>query len=372
MLKLFEVTGFKNFHQKITLDFSDVRDYRFNEHCVKDGFLKNVIIYGKNSSGKSNFSLALFDIAVHLAGKSYFPELFNNYLNTTYLGSEADFRYVFQFGTDIVDYIYRKSTINKLTYEKLLLNNSLIVSKNYDGSTKDDLSGLQALAPTLDFSFFKQGSILKYAISNAAITKEHPLYSMMHYVSFMQWDKAAEIDNGLNVSVVMLNSFFVNDADKLMELQELLSAAGVRDTIHVVKDADGVKRLYSAPEYHSSGRIPFFQAISSGTASLVMLFFAYKHKQLEQTPSLLIIDEFDAYFHFELAETIVKLLSKLPNTQVVLTSHNTNLLTNRIMRPDCYFILTPEKLTSFANATPRELREGHNLEKLYMSGEFNV
>lgn len=41
------------------------------------------------------------------------------------------------------------------------------------------------------------------------------------------------------------------------------------------------------------------------------------------------------------------------------------------MRPDCYFILTKNKLTSFANATNRELREGHNLEKLYMSGEFN-
>ena len=57
--------------------------------------------------------------------------------------------------------------------------------------------------------------------------------------------------------------------------------------------------------------------------------------------------------------------------QKILTSHNTNLLSNRIMRPDCYFILTQDKLTSLANATERELREGHNLEKLYMSGEFD-
>ena len=41
------------------------------------------------------------------------------------------------------------------------------------------------------------------------------------------------------------------------------------------------------------------------------------------------------------------------------------------MRPDCYFILTEHRLTSLINATRRELREGHNLEKLYMSGEFN-
>lgn len=68
---------------------------------------------------------------------------------------------------------------------------------------------------------------------------------------------------------------------------------------------------------------------------------------------------------------IVQVLKKMKNTQVILTSHNTNLLTNRIMRPDCYFILTKDKLTSLANAASRELREGHNLEKLYMSGEFN-
>ncbi|MCG8643629.1 MAG: ATP-binding protein, partial [Desulfobacterales bacterium] len=87
--------------------------------------------------------------------------------------------------------------------------------------------------------------------------------------------------------------------------------------------------------------------------------------------TLMFIDEFDAYYHYELAESIVFMLEKMADIQVILTSHNTNLLTNRIMRPDCYLILTKDKLVSIANATDRELREGHNLEKLYMSGEFN-
>jgi hypothetical protein len=46
-------------------------------------------------------------------------------------------------------------------------------------------------------------------------------------------------------------------------------------------------------------------------------------------------------------------------------------MTNRIMRPDCLLILSSRgTLTSLCNATERELREGHNLEKMYISGEF--
>lgn len=54
-----------------------------------------------------------------------------------------------------------------------------------------------------------------------------------------------------------------------------------------------------------------------------------------------------------------------------MTTHNTNLMTNRFMRPDCLFILSGSgSLTALSNATVRELREGHNLEKMYISGEF--
>ena len=46
-------------------------------------------------------------------------------------------------------------------------------------------------------------------------------------------------------------------------------------------------------------------------------------------------------------------------------------MTNRLLRPDCLFIISQDgRLTSLNNATERELREGHNLEKLYISGEF--
>ena len=88
--------------------------------------------------------------------------------------------------------------------------------------------------------------------------------------------------------------------------------------------------------------------------------------------SFLWIDEFDAFYHYELSEKIVQILEEKIQCQSVLTSHNTNLLSNKIMRPDCYFVLADGKLTPIMNATERELREGHNLEKLFKNGEFNV
>ena len=42
-----------------------------------------------------------------------------------------------------------------------------------------------------------------------------------------------------------------------------------------------------------------------------------------------------------MSEKVVKFFrSKLPNCQVIFTTHNTNLMSNRLMRPDCLFILS--------------------------------
>ena len=48
MLKQFEVSGFKNFKDTVCLDFSDVRDYKFNSGCITNGLISKAIIYGKN------------------------------------------------------------------------------------------------------------------------------------------------------------------------------------------------------------------------------------------------------------------------------------------------------------------------------------
>ena len=87
--------------------------------------------------------------------------------------------------------------------------------------------------------------------------------------------------------------------------------------------------------------------------------------------SLVYLDEFDAFYHYALSENILRYLIKNFDGQALLTTHNINLLTNKIIRPDCSFIVNNGKIKSLSDSTRRELREGNNLERLYVSGEFD-
>lgn len=365
MLKLFEVSGFKNFEKSIRLDFSDIHDYKFNDSCVAKGLLGKIIVYGKNSTGKSNLGLALFDIVSHLTTNNITPGLYEYYLNVNNKAGYAEFHYVFTFDTGEVDYCYRKNEKQTLVYETVNINGKLLYKYDYEDK-RGDLSGIEALAPTLNLTFRGNDSILKYAITNSSLQDDHPLYQMLRFVSKMLWFRSLDENRYIGYKSKSNDYIdFIFEGNMLKELETFLQKAGINDGLIAKKDADGNKRLY----FDTRVPLPFFKVASSGTKALYTLFYWVK---TAVDVSFMFIDEFDAFYHYELAETIVDMLGKIPGSQTILTSHNTNLLTNRIMRPDCYFILTGDNLISFANATKRELREGHNLEKLYMSGEFDA
>jgi len=368
MLKRFEVKGFKNFSSGITLDFTDVRDYQFNPQCVRDGLLNKLIVYGKNSVGKSNLGLAMFDITTHLTDKNVTPSVYDYYLSADIGVDHAEFYYLFQFGQSEILYRYHKTDVNELTYEEVFIDDKKVFS--YDFIQKSgDLEGLEWYAPSLNFEFKDSKlSILRYIVNNTPSNEFNPiepLKQLVHFVSRMLWFRSLDENRYIGYKAESADYYkFIFESDYISEFEEFLHKSGVQEKLVAIKNPSGENILY----FNKEKPIPFFKVASNGTKALYTFFYWLKtSKEL----SFLFIDEFDAYYHVELAEAIVELLEAQGDFQTILTSHNTNLLSNRTMRPDCYFILTPDHLVSFANATGRELREGHNLEKLYISGEFN-
>lgn len=131
---------------------------------------------------------------------------------------------------------------------------------------------------------------------------------------------------------------------------------------------NGIHELYAVFD-NGKTKAPFSTIASNGTMALYLFYF-WQITAFNNV-SFLFIDEFDAFFHYEAAENLMLSLNKVKSIQSVLTTHNTYLMTNRLTRPDCCFVMTENKISSLCNATNREIREGHNLEKLYLSGEFN-
>ncbi|OJA03412.1 AAA family ATPase, partial [Bathymodiolus thermophilus thioautotrophic gill symbiont] len=102
--------------------------------------------------------------------------------------------------------------------------------------------------------------------------------------------------------------------------------------------------------------------------SIALFYYWYQRIQSNKA-SFVFIDEFDSFYHHNLSKFIVKKLQEI-DVQVVFTTHNTVIMNNDLSRPDCYFILSNGKIASLNKLTDKELREMHNLEKLYRAKKF--
>ena len=149
----------------------------------------------------------------------------------------------------------------------------------------------------------------------------------------------------------------------LHNFEDFLNLMGIECKLVLQELPDGQVELY----FSHKKLVPFYRTASSGTLALTSLY-----QKIVSNCSLIYIDDFAAFYHYEMAEKLISFIkNKYPECQFIMTSHNTNLMTNKIMRPDCLFILSSRgTLTVLCDATERELREGHNLEKMYISGEF--
>lgn len=375
MLKCFEVTNYRNFKDKIIVDFGKVGGYHFNPECITDNTISKMLIYGRNATGKTNLGKAIMDIRFSLEGVRIMADYF---ANADSKEEEVSFKYIFQFDDDELVYRYRKISEMILCDEELLLNGVQVFYYDFlSGECKiDNLHLIKADTVVIDRFRERVGEddmeerdgtlpFLRWLITSTPSSSGSILLKLNDYVLRM---RLTVVSANRGISQMRQNIAFYETLDKgdnLQDFEDFLNAMGIECRLELKKSLDKKPVLYFVHETP----LPFFETASSGTIALMNL---YIRLMMYRESSLYYIDEFDAFYHYEMSERVVKFLKyKYPNTQVILTTHNTNLMTNSLMRPDCLFILSSQgKLTALCDATPRELREGHNLEKLYISGEF--
>ena len=371
MLKKISVRGFRNFKNWYVFDLETKKNYEFNTESIKDGIVKNSIIYGLNGSGKSNLGLAILDLTCHINDIPVMPSLNLNYFNgDSKKSSIAEFKYLFKFDDDVVEYTYGKESPTVTVHESLKINdeNVIFFDRRDQSIIETSLSGTESLNKDLTGTTI---SAVKYIKSNTVLDKnEHKsivfrklIDFVLGMVFFRTLTQNADYYGQL-LDTKRLSKAII-DAGKIEDFERFLNDAGVNCKLKTSGEGTEEKIVFKF-KTHS---VDFRLAASTGTMSLG-IFYYWWLKLGDNKLTFAYIDEFDAYYHYSLSKMVVKKLLQV-DCQTILTTHNLSIMSNDLLRPDSYFILA-DRVYPFYELVDKDLRKAHNLEKIYKGLKYDA
>ena len=375
MLLKFAVQNFSGFSERIEWDLTNSRNYDFHTTAVSDGIIRNGIIYGPNGSGKSNFSLAIFDLVNHLTQKMKKDDYYLNFVHAANLVDPVVFEYTFRFGNNKLYYRYLKDFHGNLLSEYMELNGKQFLKREDEILDVDGFTIVESIKR--DFSTSENPvSLVSFIWSNYPLSETHVLSQLRRFVESMLWYKCLDRREfiGLDNTVTHIEEYIVKN-NLMKDFSDFLAEVSEQKFDFEVAAVET-----SIPNSHPSLQVrfgkesfrvlyPFIQIASTGTQALELFYFWMKKAE---GASFIFIDEFDAFYHFDLAFKVCKHLFSSAKEQAFVSSHNTYLMTNDLLRPDCNFILSNNKIKPLVDCTDKELRFAHNNEKLYRGGTFKV
>lgn len=366
MFKQIKVRNFKNFQEELVFNLGTPNSYEFNDKLVRNNIINDAVIVGKNATGKTNLGYAILDLTSHLTDNT--TKNMKAYLNLFSEMEYAEFEYTFEFDGIEVIYSYKKDNAAKLISENLMIDGEVVI-KDESGERYVSLYG----AETLNIPEKKKEtiSLVKYAYANTQLNmcdeRNKAFIDFMNFVQRMLWFSSTEGNRYIgymNSNGNMYSKILEIDGGNPKPLEKFLRDLGIVYELTTEDTEDG-KSIFCRI---GRKKIPLSSVVSSGTRSLIYFYFWYV--QMSQV-SFVYIDEFDAFYHTELAYRVLRKVIEIDSIQTVLTTHNTDLISNEILRPDCIFVLGRNQIKSLSDSTNKALREAHNLQKMYKAGAFD-
>ncbi len=369
MLSRIIVKNFKCFKNETVFDFRKT-NYKLLKQNTKGKFLKGLLFVGDNASGKTTavqpvillLDLLFKDRDIHL---SLFQCLFSKEDETTL---------TYEFNIDGHEILYSFSFDgNKFLEETLQMDNQPIIERIgenaklrlTENSTFHEVDGSILFVKKVYFNTkFEDNEILKKWF---AFLKQSVCINAYKRTISTYNDESLTLRKYLEkYGVEEINSFFQNNNFKYsVEYTLEIEGQGIR---YEMSEEEGKTLFFQREDI--SVPIPMFLE-STGNKTLINILPAILHSV--QKGGLLVIDEFSSGFHNKLEELIVRyIMNNSTNTQLLLVSHSTNLLSNALLRPDQVYSVEMmggegSVLNRFSDEQPRVAQ---NLEKMYLSGVF--
>jgi len=416
MIIEFTVGNFLSFNEKRTLNFearggvSELKDNFFT--VEKQNLLRSIVIYGANSSGKSNLIKA-FDrmrecifqsIKLNFSDELYYsPFLLSTenrnqptFFEIIFIKDSKRFRYGFEYNqTKIVNewlFVGKNTKTEKhlfiRTPEGIGISDCFKEGKGLEGKTNDNRLFLSKVAD-------ENGQIAKQVMDcffdfNTVSGIEHTGYSGFSVKMFQ-----SELD-GSKESMDFFKKLQLGFKSIEVVETEFTPAGLPKDMpssvrAEIIKDMSG-KKMVSLNTVHNvynkqgkaTGTISWQQERyeSEGTKKIIDLSGPIFDTLMNGR--VLIVDELDSKLHPLITMHIIKLFNSPEtnpnNAQLLFATHDTNLLSTDIFRRDQVWFTEKDDveqtdlyaLDDFVFADGTKVRKDANLEKNYIAGRYGA
>ena len=355
--------------------------------------LKSVALYGANASGKSNIIKTIrFCNAMVFNSHSHNENSIFNFKKFKFSGySNKPSTYSIRFVIDNIEYSYsfslnqaeiltenlyyypkgkvakvfeRKEKAGNTKKEKYSFGTSVIkrpldVAENTSNKTLyiSRASQMDREIPKKVFNFFHSSFIL-----------DHSNYSISHFEVLMKSHRN-QLLQALQLAdsdIIDFKSTFKKEKGKNLKANMVTEEAYFEET---EMQSLEIKTYHK----HSPGAVfDFVTEESNGTKKLFFMMLTIL--DVVRNNKILLIDEIEDSLHPKIVEYIIQVFNASKKSQLIFTTHNTNLLDlNRFRKDQIWFVNKKQDGGSdlYSLYDYSDFRDTMNLEKAYLQGRFD-
>jgi len=208
------------------------------------------------------------------------------------------------------------------------------------------------------FNFFNFTFILDY-MSHPALAVEKMYRENRD--TFLMALKIADSD------IVNINLRKVAQAGKAFKYDVLRNEASLQDGI--------MEELIFSTYHKANEKIAFNLATDESSGTQKLFFIMLSIIDIVKNNKILLIDEIESSLHCKIVEYIVELFHASNSSQIIYTTHNTNLLDlNKLRKDQIYFVNKRDDGSSdlYSLFDYKDFRDTMDVEKAYLQGRFDA
>lgn len=368
MLKKMYLTNFMSFKERTEFDFTASKYSILGGKNVSDNnVLKGALLIGPNASGKYNVLKGLSFIIKMIKGEG---ASFSNYRCFFSKNPITILEYEFLFNNKEVKYVIEYNTRTNSISENLKIDNITVLQRN--GNVGELRIGENV---TTDDQLDSQTLFLRTASFNTGRFPQEP--TLRQLMDFLQnsyvidgYNMGATFGNAITKyaeehGVDKINKYLDEfNYDFVVEYGSESEGAGLKIVVGSEKKAVFLKRRsYPIPNI----------IINESQGNQVFADLLPNLIRVIENSGMLIIDEFGNSLHNKLSEKVIRFFMENAKTsQIFITSHHTNLISNSVFRPDQIDLITFKDMqgSQVKRVSEFKPREAQNLEKMYLGGMF--